>query len=188
MSKKFLKQNLLIAGILFSSYVFAAGGGEHGEIPWKTIGFQTFNVAVLFFIIIYFGKAKIVALFEDRRKQFQLNFEKANALLELATKQNQEIKQKLNHIKDTENETLSRAQAEAKQLLENSKKEVDQISEKMMSDVKKLIQIEIQKAKSSIVFDTLEETAALAKNVISKEVDENKNSKIVDNFQNRVGV
>ncbi len=188
MDNRFLKQILLIMSFLFSGSLFAAGGSDHGEIPWKTIGFQAFNVSVLLFIIIYFGKSKVVALFEDRRKQFQLNFDKANALLEQATKQNQEIKQKLKHIKDTEAETLLKAKAESKQLTENAKNEVDQISEKMMNDVRKLIQTEIQKAKTSIVFDTLEETATLAKNVISKEVDETKNLKIVDNFQNRVGV
>lgn len=188
MNKKILNIFVLTITLFLQNITLAASGEPHGEIPWKTIGFQFFNVSVLLFIIVYFGKDKVVALFHDRRKQFELSFEKANSLLEQATRQNLEIKEKLKQIKDSEGETLSRAQAEAKQFLENSKKETDETSQKIMNDVKKLLETEVQKAKNSLVFDAIEETAVLAKNVISKEVDENKNLKIVEKFKDRVEV
>ncbi len=99
----------LAAALLLPSTAFAAEGAALGELLW-----QSFNLALLVGIVVYFARTPLRQLMETRRTQIEGELEQARADLDRAESQLSEWQQRMNAL-DRELDEIRvavRAQAE----------------------------------------------------------------------------
>lgn len=176
--------------VLGASAAFAAGGhGEHGdgpvEVP-KVVFYQVINVLILFGGLFYFLKGTVVKLYADRKSNYLAAAQKSQSAKELAEKQLAEIKAKLNQLEATQDETISRAKAEANDMKLALVKEAQEIATRIKSEAELTAKLEVQKAQAQLREQLLKESLEAAKAVLSKDIGSADHQKLQSEFVNKV--
>lgn len=178
---------LLICG---ASYAFAAtGAGEHHEGPIeipKSVIYQTINVLILFGGLFYFLRGTVVKFYRDRQSNFLAAAEKSQAARLAAEKQFAEIKAKIEQLEKTEEESLSRARAEAADMKKALEKEAQEIANRIKQEATETARLETHKAQAQLREQLLSEALQAAKSVLSKDIASTDHQKLQNDFVNNV--
>lgn len=177
---------LLVFG---ASAAFAAGGhGDAGgevHVP-KSVLYQVINVAILFGGLYYFLKDAIVKFYKDRKASYLAAAQKSQAAREEAEKQFVEIKHKLDQLVATQDETVSRAKAEATDMKQALIKEAQEAAARIKYEAEQTAKIEIQKAQTHLREQLLRDSLEAAKVVLSKDIGSADHQKLQSEFVNKV--
>lgn len=171
-----------------ASLAFAQEGhGEHDAgIPWKTIGWQVFNLTILFAGLIYFIKDNVRTFFAGRKDTFVEQAKKSQAARAEAEKQYLEIQHKIEHLEATREESLSRAQAEAADLRKSLIKEAEEMAVRIRNEAQVTAKVETAKAKKELHEQFVRETVAAARGVLTKDIGAADHQKLQGDFVSKV--
>jgi F-type H+-transporting ATPase subunit b len=161
---------LFFVVLLVPAFATAAEAVEHHSgVPWKTIGVQCFNFAVLMGVIYYFSKAAIVAHFKDRKDSYKELVIKAEAAKKEAEASHREAATRLTRLEESAKENVQKAKTEAEILRSRLVKEAEELTEKLKKEAKNAAQIEIEKAKNEIQTFALQQALSEAEKKLSQE-------------------
>jgi F-type H+-transporting ATPase subunit b len=176
--------------ILGTSAAFAVGGhGEHEaasvEVP-RVVLYQVINVALLFGGLVYFLKDTIVSFYRERKANYLAAAQKSQAAREEAEKQFVDIKHKLDQLQNSEDESISRAKAEATDLRHSLVKEAQELAVRIKNEAEQTAKIEIQKAQLHLREQLLKDSIQAAKMVLAKDISSADHQKLQSEFVNKV--
>lgn len=175
---------LLIFGCELA-YSAGGHGDGHVEVP-KVVLYQVINVMILFGGLFYFLKGTIVKLYAERKANYLSAAKRSQAAKELAEQQLADIQGKLSQLIATQEETISRARAEANDMKKALIKEAQEIAARVKNEAEQTAKIEIQKAQSQLREQLLRESLEAAKAVLSKDIGTADHQKLQSEFVNKV--
>jgi len=185
MKKWFAFLLILGAGAAFA----ASGHGEHEagpvEVP-RVVIYQLINVIILFGGLYYFVKDVVVKAFADRRAGYLAAAQKSQAAREEAEKQFVDIKHKLDQLENSQDESISRARAEANDMKQSLIKEAQEVAARIKNEAEQTAKIEIQKAQTHLREQLLKDSLEAAKAVLSKDIGSADHQKLQSEFVNKV--
>ncbi len=176
--------------VLGTSAAYAANGhGEHEvgpvEVP-RVVLYQAINVAILFGGLFYFLKSTVVKHYADRKANYLAAAQKSQAAREQAEKQFVEIKHKLEQLQSGEDESISRAKAEAANLKRSLIKEAQEMVLRIKHEAEELAKIETQKAQVHLREELLKDALEASKTVLTKDIGSADHQKLQNEFINKV--
>ena len=181
----------VLVGLLFASIVFASEShsahGEAGEIP-KVVLFQAINVAIIMIAAIYLGRKKVVKYFEDKRALFIAAQEKAQGILKTAQQEHHEVKTRLDKLKITRAESLSKAKADANDIRSKIIEEAKMMAKKLREEAVLSSKIEIERAKIHLRDQLIKEAFDLSKRDLATKATQADQKKLQDDFISKVKV
>lgn len=151
-----MKNILFFSTLALSCIALASGGGheaaagEHGEIPFKEIGWQAANLGVLLVVLFFAVKGTIVQAFKNRQSQFVDQAEKTKASLKAAEMALSDIKSKLQDLESGEKASIDKATKEAETLKTSLLNDANAQAQKLKDDTKLIVSAELEKAKAEI--------------------------------------
>ncbi len=175
-----MKLILVLSILLYSTAAFSAGGGE--GIPWSMITAQTVNVILAIGILTWLLKDKIKALFVGRVDKFDEEFRKAQEQKELAIKNRDEIKERLEQLKVNADKSISEAKVNAKNNSETLINNANEQAKKIIIDSESKIMNEKNKIVSELKMDLLSKSFKKAKVGLSEGMSQPDLQKLKDEF------
>ncbi len=155
-----MKKSLVISSILFAltlihQVVFASSTGHGGGIPWGTVTAQVFNVVVLLIGLVYFLAKPIRSHFQARQKDFLSVAEKAKATLKEAERSHLELTHKLEKLQSTADESVAKAELEAKAVKAGLLEEAKSLSQRIQNEARLAAEAELKRAKHELRIELL---------------------------------
>ena len=186
----FSRHALFLVILLSSSVAFGggAGGGDPHAIPWKTIGWQAFNVLVVFGLLGYFLKDKVSKAFTARGELFQKAIADAKRVREEAEAYNKEVKEKIRRLEESESQAISRAQREADELRARNLAEAKAIAERIETDSRKMIEVEVARARDLLRDEVVTLSVQSAREAVKSAASEADHKALVKGFQDKLKV
>lgn len=174
--------------LLFATVVLAAGGerGAHSnEIP-SVIIWQVINLSILFGVLFYLLKDKVVNSFAQRQKDYLAEAEKTRKAQMEAEKQFLDIQHKLQNLRNTEGEALTRAQAEAKEMKEKLIAEGQAMAQRIRQDAETSLSVEIQKAQMQLKNKVVADAILAAQQVLTRDIGSSDHQKLQNDFTKNI--
>ena len=168
-----MKITFAIGALLFviAEFAVAAGGSvEHG-IPTKMVFIQGVNFTLAVGLLIYFTNKTIKSHFKTRHEEFFSEVNKAEKARKEAETVKREIVDKLSKLKNTQEESLRAAKAEAEALKKKIISDADQVAKKLLEDAKKTSELEKNKAVEVLRQELLISSVKLAEQKMKEQVD-----------------
>lgn len=173
---------ILLAGVAQA----ASGGAGHGEIPTKLIGYQTFNVVVMFAALIYFLHGPIRSYFTDKRTAFLSAAQKAEAARKAAEDERMQIQVRLTKLESTADESIARARAEAADMKKQMIAEAEALSKRIRDEAQEAARLEVEKARIQIREALIKESLQSARAQLSEKVTSEDHQRLQANFINKI--
>lgn len=161
-------------------------GGHDAGIPWKTIGWQVFNLTILFAGLIYFIKDNVRVFFASRKDGFVEQAKKSQAARAEAEKQYLEIQHKIEHLESTREESMARAQAEAADLRKSLIKEAEELAARVRNEAQVTAKFEIAKAKKELHEQFVQNSVTAARQVLTKDIGAADHQRLQGDFMTKV--
>lgn len=178
---------LFVLGVS-TAYAASGGHGEHGgevHVP-KTVLYQVINVIILFGGLYYFLRGAVVKFYADRKANYLAAAQKSQAAREEAEKQFVDIKNKLQQLEATTDESISRARAEASEMKQSLIKEAQEVAARIKKEAEETARLEVQKAQTQLREQLLKDSVEAAKAVLSKDIGSADHQKLQSEFVNKV--
>ena len=183
---------ILFVLMIFSSVVFAAGGGHGGgdphAIPWKNIGVQTFNFVCLIGLLVYLLKQTVKEHFGQRLKGYRELVEKAENAKAEAEKSHRQIAERMTQLQSTADQSVQQARAEAEELKQRMISEAKVLAQKLQDEAQRSAQIEIEKAKAELRKDLLEKALEASRTSFKKNLGSTEQKQLQNEFVEKIQV
>jgi F-type H+-transporting ATPase subunit b len=173
-----------------SGHEAAEHGEEHPAITkakLMDLGFRFMNFAVLVFILVYYGAKPIAAGLSSRKNKIKNDIEDLEAKKAEAEKSFKEFETKLAGIEAEIDTIVEKAVAQA----EIEKARIIEKAEQAAADIQRqaemAIQHEIMEAKRTLKNDIADQAAAMAEELIKKNLTAADQVKIVEDYLVKVG-
>ncbi len=179
-------------GILFTSFATASSeggshGAEHEGVPVVVL-YQAINVTIIFGLGFYFGRQKIVDFFLQKRNHFLQAQEKAQSVLRLAEQEHSEVKTRLDKLKVTREESISKAKADANELRNQIVNDAKSLAKKLQQEALLSAKIEVERAKYQLKEQLIKEAFELSKKDLSSKATFDDQKKLQEDFISKVQV
>jgi F-type H+-transporting ATPase subunit b len=179
-------------GILITSFAAASSdggshGAEHGGVPVVVL-YQAINVAIIFGLGFYFGKQKIVDFFLQKRNHFLQAQEKAQSILRHAEQDHAEVKTRLDKLKVTREESISKAKADANDLRSQIITDAQVLAKKLKEEALLSAKIEVERAKYQLKEQLIRDAFELSKKDLSSKATSDDQKKLQEDFISKVQV
>lgn len=184
------KHILFLIVVFGSSIAFgsSAAGGDPHAIPWRTIGWQAFNVAIVFGLLGYFLKDKVISAFTARGELFQKAINEAKKAREEAEAYNREVREKLRKLEESESASLARAQKEADEMRLKNVAEAKTLAERIESDARKMVEVEVARAKDTLRDEVVTLSLQSAREAVKSVANDADHRALVKDFQDKLKV
>lgn len=183
------KKTFTIFIVLIANNVYAASGGHGSDSGIPTIvWWQLANVVTLFIGLIYIGKKSTIEFFKGRAELFKEQFNKSQAIKKEAEAHYSEIKQRLDKLNATSEESILRAKAEALDLQKNILTEAEIVAKRIKDDAQRVISVENNKAKVKIATELIKSTIHESKQMLQSDLADSDHKNLQNKFINQVGV
>lgn len=153
---------------LLTQYAFA-GDGAHVPSSLTLIA-QTTNVALLLGAIVYFAGKNVRSYFQQKRQDFLMVAEKAQAAQKAAEQDLQSLQRKIDKLESEKAVSLMRAQAEAQDLKKQLLAEAEALTQRMIREAEKSAQMEVEKAKMSLRQEMLTQALSMTRDHLAQQV------------------
>lgn len=190
LAKKCSSFSLLVALLLLvlPTVVFAASGeGSLSSEKLWDLFWRVINFAVLIFLLVKFGAKPIANGLGGRQKRIKEELQDLERRRDEAERQYREFEAKLASVEKDIDSIVARAVAQA----EVEKAKIIEKAEKAVSDLKRqselAIQNEIVEARRTLKNEITEQAAALAEELIVKNLKPEDQVQIIENYLNKVG-
>jgi len=180
---------LIIFGIAFASYAFAAAAPEEGghaslvkEYIWKII-----NFAILVFILFKFGKKPLGDFLKKRTELIEKTLNEAKEAKEAALKALREAEERVK-TKDAEvKEILDAAKKSGELERDRIIEESARLKEKILEQAKTNIDYELKHAKEAIKAEAVELAMELAEKKLKEKLTKEEQEKLLDESLVEIG-
>jgi F-type H+-transporting ATPase subunit b len=166
-----MKKIFAAGALLFIAEIALAsdGSAEHG-IPAKMIFIQSVNFSLAVGLLIYFTNKTIKNHFKARHEDFFSEVNKAEKARKEAETVKREIVERLTKLKNTQEESLKTAKAEAETLKKKIITDADLVAKKLLEDAKKTSELEKNKASELLRQELLLSSVKLAEQKMKEQV------------------
>lgn len=151
------------------------------------IAFQLLNTIILCAVLSFLLYKPVLNFMQKRKERIQGQIDSAEEQLKSANSLKAEYENKLKEIENEKNEILDSARLRAsqreKQIIEEAKKEAENLKNRAMVD----IQREQEKAKDEIKKQIIEVSSLMASRFITESIDEKKQNELVDEVISDLG-
>ena len=134
------------------------------------------NFLILFFGLKYFFFKKVKLIVEARENEISHKLDSADEELE-----------KARTLAINNERELQRAREEGKAITERHKKKAEKIYDEIVEEAKSEIEREKEKAEYALKKEAIDLALELSRKVIEKNIDEEKNRQLIDEFISEVG-
>jgi len=184
--------SLLAAGavLLAASIAFAASGGEGGSLSpakVKDLAWRAVNFACLVAILIYFLKKPVANALSGRRMSIMKQFEELNERRAEVEATYKKYEDKLGQIDQEVQSILAAAKEQAEAEKERIISEATRAAEDLKRKAEIAVQFELAQAKTRLKSEVAEQAAAVAEELIRKNLNEADQTKLVEDYLDKVG-
>jgi len=176
-----------LVSILAKAASAAEHHGNENEIP-RVVLYQAINVIIIFAVGAYYGRQKIVEFFGTKKTQFLQAQEKAQSILRIAEQEHHEVKTRLDKLKLTKNESISKAKTDANDMRTQMLQEAQARALKIKEEAQMSAKIEIERAKFNLKQQAVKEAFELSKRDLSSKATSDDQKKLQDDFISKVQV
>ncbi|MGL5415342.1 MAG: F0F1 ATP synthase subunit B [Clostridium sp.] len=152
------------------------------ELEWSKVIWTIINFLILFFILKHFFFSKIEKILEDREKFILSKINSAN-----------EKEKKADELLEEREKLIYEAKIEGKQIVEKRKLQGDIIYEELMEKArvnvrelgekgKKELELSKEKAREELKEETITVAISLSEKILEKNLDDEEQKKLIDNF------
>ncbi len=181
---------LAVLGVVMAAAGLAYASGGEGSLSTeklKDLGFRAMNFAALLFILVKYLKKPLVDGLSSRRMGIMTKFEELDERKGEAEKTYKTYEAKLGSI-DQEVESIlesakAQAEVEKQRILDDANRAAEDIKRKAQQSV----QNELSIAKKALREEVAEQAAAMAEELIRKNLTETDQSKLVEEYLDQVG-
>lgn len=183
-------KTILIFMLVASSALAAGQGGAHtaGMSPedLRTVLWQAFNFSLVVLIIYFAVRKSLPELFHKRQEGFVASAKKAEEAKAEAEKMFLDIKNKLEHLNTTYEESVSRARAEATDLRKQLIQEAEEQARHVKQEAEVTVKSEMQKAQRELRETFVREAVGIARGVLSKDIASSDHQKLQTEFSKNI--
>lgn len=152
---------------LLTQFVQASGGGGHHEAGIPTVVFyQAINVLIFVGILVWFGKDKVRAVFQQRLAEFHRLAQETEKARKDLEHQKEDIVRRTAKLKETSQQSLQDAVKDSEKFLREEIEKAKKTALKLNSDVELQIAADQQKLFEKLRVETLELSVAAAESDI----------------------
>lgn len=174
--------------LMFVSVIFASGGGEEGHTPlWKEYLFKIINFAVIFGIIVYFGRKPIKNMLRQRTEMIEKTLKEATEAKEIAQKALQEVQTRIQTKDKDIEEILTASRHSGEQERDRIIEESNKLKEKLFEQAKTNIEYELKSAKEAIKAEAVEIAMELAEKKIKEKLTKEEQEKLLKESLTKMG-
>lgn len=180
-----MKKIFFILASIFSAVGFAADGGHHAEGIPTEVYYQALNVSIFLAILVWAGKDKVRALFQNRSDEFhRLARETERARAEMESKK-VDIIQRMERLKKTGPQDLEEAKQSAEKFLNQEIEKAKGAADKVGRDANAQIAADQNKLFEKLRLEALEMAVADAEGQL-RAIDAGDKSRMGKQFGARV--
>lgn len=154
-----------------------AASAEHGGIPVMTIVAQAVNFGALVLILVFFTRKQVRNLFINRRQEFDVAIQRAQAAKLDAETRQKEILAQLKKIEDTYQDSINKATVKAEgvriAMVEDAKHAAERIRQETEATYKNEVNSAILSLKAELLKGSIENAETLLKTKMQKADHEN---------------
>lgn len=176
----FLFITFLAHGAMAAAEEHAAAHGS--QIPGRLIFWQIFNLTILFGGLTYFLRKPLVDFFRQRQSGYVAAASQSQAARQEAEKHYFEIKNKIEYLEQSHDESVARAEAEAADLRKAMLKEAEELSARILNEAETTVRLELQKARQELHEKFVNEAVTAARTVLSKDIAAQDHSRLQSEF------
>ncbi len=151
--------------ILFISFGLSYGAEEHTnhtlEIFWKG-----FNIALFLAIVFFFSRKPVSEAFNNFWKSLTEKLEESHKEVEEARKDLERAKRELEEAKIKKKESIKLAEASAKEEIEKTRIESEEIANRLKEKTREAINIELKRAKEELALYGIQKATEIAENTL----------------------
>ena len=155
-------------------------------LDWNII-WTIVNIMILYLLMKKFLFGPITEIMENRKKAIEDSFETAKSRNEEAEHLKMQYEEALSHAKAEAEEIVKEARARANDVYNRTVKAAEQEAVKVIENANKAIEMERKKTIESIESEIIGLTMAAASKVLEKNMNEDTNKQLVDEFLAEVG-
>ncbi|MCB0419441.1 MAG: ATP synthase F0 subunit B [Bdellovibrionales bacterium] len=181
---------MIIVLSMLATVAWAAGGG-HGDphaIPLKAIAIQAFNFGVLLLLLAYFLKKPIQSLFADRGEQYEAHLKVAQAAKEEAEKKKTAIKERLQTLTETADQSVQKAKADAEELKHQIIADAKNLARKLEEEAHRTVDYEAQKAVAMIRQELIDKSLSESEKHLKTEINKDDQKRLQNEFVSKIQV
>jgi F-type H+-transporting ATPase subunit b len=184
--RRFSQVLLCALAIVFSAGVAQAAGGGDDHDPVMEMLWQSFNLALLIGVIVYYGRGPISEFFASRRDGIKTELADAAELLRQAEKRNAELQRRLvdlsSEIEEISENAGRRADEEAERILADARATADRIRR----DATAAIDQELRRAQAALHDEAADLALEIAARKLTESVVESDRERLIDEFITRI--
>jgi F-type H+-transporting ATPase subunit b len=184
--RRFAQVLLCALAIVFSAGVAQAASGGDDHDPVMEMIWQSFNLALLIGVIVYYGRGPIREFFASRRDGIKTELADAADLLRQAEQRNAELQRRLvdlsSEIEDISENAGRRADEEAERILADARATADRIRR----DVTAAIDQELRRAQAALHDEAADLALEIAARKLSESVGDADRERLIDEFITRI--
>lgn len=145
------------------------------------------NLVILFLILKHFLFKPVNKVLDDRQKDIDTDYSDAKAALENAKKTENEWNGKIKAADEKANEIIGSAADAAKIRAEEITAEAKKQADNIVARAKSEMELEKRKSEESLKQQISEVSTAVAGKILSRELNENDQRKLIDSFIDEIG-
>lgn len=180
---------LLINMVSFVAYSTTGAdhhGAEHG-VP-RVVFYQAINVLIILIAGVYLGRQKVISFFVEKRTEFLQAQDKAQSSLRQAEQEHQEIKNRLDKLKLTKSESISKAKSDANDMKAQMIHDATNLATKIKAEAQMSTKIEAERARSQLKEQIIKEAFELSKKDLTSKATSDDQRKLQEDFISKVQV
>lgn len=178
-----------IAGAVYAAGADSAGGA-HGSLSpekLKDLGWRVMNFAALMIILVKFLKKPLADGLKNRKEGIRAEFEDLEARRGEAEREYKEYAGKLAGIDDELRDMVEKAVAQGQKEKERIIEEAERAADSIKRQAEMAIQNEVMEAKRRLKVEVTEQAAAMAEEIIKKNLQPTDQEKLVEDYLSKVG-
>lgn len=176
----------MVSFLAYSATDAGHHGDEHG-VP-RVVFYQAINVLIIFISGIYLGRQKVIGFFDAKRVEFLQDQDKAQSTLRQAELEHQEVKARLDKLKLTKSESISKARSDANDMRAQMIQDATTLAAKIKSEAQMSAKIEVERAKFQLKEQAVREAFELSKRDLTSKATSDDQRKLQEDFISKVQV
>ncbi len=185
--RRALPTAVALLGSLLAADALAAAGGEHAEPNWWLLVFQILNVALLGFLLFYFGRSLVTRALRDRSQGIRREIDEARARLREVEAENAALRARLERIDAESRELIERIESQARAERERSALRAAQTAEHIGEEARRVADNEVERARQLLREEAAALATRLAGEILAERIRPEDDRRLVREFVERVG-
>jgi F-type H+-transporting ATPase subunit b len=164
-----------------------AGHVAHA-IPWGSIFVQAFNFGLLLLLLAVLMRRSVAVHFENRAREYAQLVERAESARRQAEKSHSEIKERLAGLEASAEQSARSAEVEAGELRSRMITDAKIIADKLETEVKRSVAVELEKAKAELRHELLARALSESRENFKKNLGSSEQKKLQNEFVEKIQV